>query len=193
LPFGHGQQTPTQRVQKEMEDQGKKISQARGRFSAELMTHNTQVAFFTLGLGMTWGLGTIVMLFYNGVILGAVALDYVVDGQLVFLMGWILPHGSVEIPAILLAGQAGLVLGHALIGWGNRLPRRLRLRAVLPDMVTMAGGVAVLLVWAGIVESFFSQYHEPVVPYALKIAFGVVQLGALTLFLWRGGANESSL
>ena len=125
--------------------------------------------------------------------LGAVALDYIVDGQLVFLMGWILPHGSVEIPAILLAGQAGLVLGHALIGWGNRLPRRLRLRAVLPDLVTMAGGVAVLLVWAGIVESFFSQYHEPVVPYALKIAFGVVQLGALTLFLWRGGANESSL
>ncbi len=193
LPFGHGQQTPTQRVQKEMEDQGKKISQARGRFSAELMTHNTQVAFFTLGLGMTWGLGTIVMLFYNGVILGAVALDYIVDGQLVFLMGWILPHGSVEIPAILLAGQAGLVLGHALIGWGNRLPRRLRLRAVLPDLVTMAGGVAVLLVWAGIIESFFSQYHEPVVPYALKIAFGVVQLGALSLFLARGGANESSL
>ena len=106
LPFGHGQQTPTERVKKEMEDQGKRISQARGRFSAELMTHNTQVAFFTLGLGMTWGLGTIVMLFYNGVILGAVALDYVVDGQLVFLLGWILPHGSVEIPAILLAGQA---------------------------------------------------------------------------------------
>lgn len=193
LPFGHGQTTPTQRVQREMEDQGKKISQARGRFSAQLMTHNTQVAFFTLGLGMTWGLGTIVLLFYNGVILGAVAVDYIVDGQGVFLMGWILPHGSVEIPAILLAGQAGLVLGHALIGWGNRLPRRLRLRAVLPDLVTMAGGVAVLLVWAGIVESFFSQYHEPVIPYALKIGFGVVESAALALFLMRGGANEGAL
>lgn len=193
LPFGHGQQTPTQRVKREMEDQGKKITEARGRFSAQLMTHNTRVAFFTLGLGMTWGVGTIVLLFYNGVILGAVALDYIADGQLVFLLGWILPHGSVEIPAILLAGQAGLVLGHALIGWGNRLPRRLRLRAVLPDLVTMAGGVAVLLVWAGIIESFFSQYHEPVIPYALKIAFGAVEMVALTLFLWRGGANENAL
>ncbi|MCC6537822.1 MAG: stage II sporulation protein M [Bryobacterales bacterium] len=193
LPFGHGQQTPTQRVKREMEDQGKRISEARGRFSAQLMTHNTRVAFFTLGLGMTWGVGTIVMLFYNGVILGAVALDYIVDGQLIFLLGWILPHGSVEIPAILLAGQSGLVLGHALIGWGNRLPRRLRLRAVLPDLVTMAGGVAVLLVWAGIIESFFSQYHEPVIPYSLKIAFGVAETLALTLFLWRGGANESAL
>lgn len=193
LPFGHGQMTPTQRVKQEMEDQGKRITQARGRFSAQLMTHNTQVAFFTLGLGMTFGLGTIVMLFYNGVILGAVALDYIVDGQAVFLMGWILPHGSVEIPAILLAGQAGLVLGHALMGWGNRMPRRLRLRAILPDLVTMAGGVAVLLVWAGMVESFFSQYHEPVIPYALKIAFGAVELAALALFLARGGANEGAL
>ncbi len=193
LPFGHGQTTPTERVKREMEDQGKRISQARGRFSAELMTHNTKVAFFTLGLGMTWGLGTIVMLFYNGVILGAVALDYILDGQAVFLLGWILPHGSVEIPAILLAGQAGLVLGHALMGWGNRTPRRLRLRAVLPDLVTMAGGVAVLLVWAGIVESFFSQYHEPVIPYALKIAFGAVELAALSLFLAKGGADEGSV
>ena len=193
LPFGHGQTTPTERVKREMEDQGKRITQARSRFSAELMTHNTQVAFFTLGLGMTFGLGTIVMLFYNGVILGAVALDYIVDGQVVFLMGWILPHGSVEIPAILLAGQAGLVLGHALIGWGNRLPRRLRLRAVMPDLVTMAGGVAMLLVWAGIIESFFSQYHEPVIPYALKIGFGVVEMSALALFLLRGGANEGAL
>lgn len=193
LPFGHGQTTPSERVKREMADRGQKISQARGRFSAELMTHNTQVSFFTLGLGMTFGVGTIVMLFYNGVILGAVAFDYIVDGQGLFLAGWILPHGSVEIPAILLAGQAGLVLGHALIGWGNRTPRRLRLRAILPDLVVMAGGIAVLLIWAGIIESFFSQYHEPVIPYALKIAFGVVELGALSLFLARGGANEGSL
>lgn len=193
LPFGHGQTTPSERVKREMAERGRRISEARGRFSAQLMTHNTQVAFFTLGLGMTFGLGTLVLLFYNGVILGAVALDYVADGQAVFLLGWLLPHGSVEIPAILLAGQAGLVLGHALIGWGNRLPRRLRLRAVLPDLVTMAGGVAVLLVWAGIIESFFSQYHEPVVPYALKIGFGVVEMAALGLFLARGGANEGAV
>jgi uncharacterized membrane protein SpoIIM required for sporulation len=193
LPFGHGKTTPSERVKREMEDRGKRISEARGRFSAQLMTHNTQVAFFTLGLGMTFGIGTIVLLFYNGIALGAVAVDYIFDGQSLFLLGWLLPHGSVEIPAILLAGQAGLVLGHALIGWGNRTPRRLRLRAVLPDLVTMAGGVAVLLVWAGIVESFFSQYHEPVIPYALKIAFGAVEAAALALFLARGGSGEGAV
>ena len=65
-----------------------------------------------------WGVGTIVMLFYNGVILGAVTVDYIRAGQTKFLAGWLLPHGAVEIPSILIAGQAGLVLALALIGWG---------------------------------------------------------------------------
>jgi hypothetical protein len=51
------------------------------------------------------------------------------------------------------------------------------------------GGVAVMLVWAGIIESFFSQYHEPLVPYAVKIGFGIVELLALTIFLSRAGAT----
>jgi hypothetical protein len=58
-----------------------------------------------------------------------------------------------------------------------------------PDLVTLMGGVAVMLVWAGIIESFFSQYHEPLVPYAVKIGFGIVELVALTIFLSRAGAT----
>jgi hypothetical protein len=51
------------------------------------------------------------------------------------------------------------------------------------------GGVALLLVWAGLVEGLFSQYHEPVLPYSLKIGFGVAELAALTLFLAVGGSS----
>jgi len=47
---------------------------------------------------MTCGLGTIILLFYNGVILGAVVVDYILAGQATFLLGWLLPHGSFEIP-----------------------------------------------------------------------------------------------
>ena len=53
--------------------------------------------------------------------------------------------------------------------------------------MTLVFGVAVLLAWAAIVEAFFSQYHEPVVPYALKIAFGALELILLAAFLrWSG-------
>jgi uncharacterized membrane protein SpoIIM required for sporulation len=104
------------------------------------------------------------------------------------LLGWLLPHGAIEIPAILLGGQAGFLLASALIGWGSRNTRRQRLREIAPDLTTIIFGAGVLLIWAGIVESFLSQYHQPVIPYALKIAFGAAELVALTLFLARSGA-----
>jgi uncharacterized membrane protein SpoIIM required for sporulation len=133
----------------------------------------------------------VIVLFYNGVVLGAVALDYVRAGQAKFLAGWLLPHGVVEIPAILIAGQAGLLLASALIGRERRGTVRTRLRALSPDLVTLIGGVAVMLIWAGVIESFLSQYHEPVIPYAAKIAFGVVELVLLGLFLGRSGGKRA--
>ena len=188
MPFDALRITPAQRVAREQELRGKNLAGLKGRFSAELMTHNTQVALMTVALGMTFGFGTVVMLFYNGVVLGAVAFDYVHGGQSVFLLGWLLPHGVIEIPAIMVGGQTGFVLAYALIGWGSRISRAARLRAVAPDLVTLSGGLAIMLVWAGIVEAFLSQYHEPVIPYGMKISFGLVEAALLTLFLARAGS-----
>jgi uncharacterized membrane protein SpoIIM required for sporulation len=188
MPFDGLQMTPAKRVAREQEMQGKQLAGIKGRFSAELMTHNTQVALMTAAFGMTFGFGTLALLFYNGVILGAVAFDYIHGGQLIFLLGWLLPHGVIEIPAILVGGQTGFVLAHALIGWGSRISRADRLRAVSRDVVALSGGLAVMLVWAGIVEAFLSQYHEPVIPYGMKIAFGAVEAALLTLFLAKAGS-----
>ncbi len=189
LPFGHGEIDPRDRVAREEHGGDHPGRGGHASFSAMLMTHNTRVAVMTLALGMTWGFGTLVFLFYNGVIFGAIVTDYLAAGEGVFLTGWVLPHGSIEIPAILIAGQAGLLLGGALIGWGSRAALRQRLRAIGADLATLIGGVAVMLAWAGVVESFFSQYHEPVLPYALKIAFGAAQLGLLAVFLARAGRH----
>lgn len=191
VPFQGLKESPTERVHREESAGADRLAGQKSTFAAELMTHNTQVALFTMALGLTWGIGTGVSLFYNGIILGAVAFDYVHAGQIRFLMGWLLPHGAVEIPSILLAGQAGLLLAGALIGWGSRATRLQRLRQISPSLVTLCGGAGVLLVWAGCVEAFLSQYHEPVVPYSLKIVFGVVELIALSLFLARSGTGAS--
>lgn len=189
MPFPHLLQDPARRVAEEEQATSDRLAGQKSSFSAFLMTHNTRVSIFTLALGMTWGIGTIIMLFYNGVMLGAVAVDYVRAGQAKFLLGWLLPHGVIEIPAILIAGQAGLLLALALIGWGKRIPLRARLRQISPDVVTLIFGVGLLLVWAGLVEAFLSQYHEPVLPYSIKIAFGLVELVLLVLFLARSGTT----
>ncbi len=189
MPFSGLKEDPATRVAREEQAKQDRLHGVKTTFAAELMTHNTQVALTTLALGMTCGFGTILVLFYNGVTLGAVAADYVQAGQSTFLMGWLLPHGAAEIPAILLGGQAGFILAGALIGWGTSVPRGQRLRAISRDLLTLILGMSLLLVWAGIIEAFFSQYHEPVVPYALKIAFGVVELIALALYLGRSGTS----
>lgn len=191
MPFGHDQIRPSERVAREEHATRDRLAGEKATFSSYLMTHNTQVSIATMALGMTWAVGTIIMLFYNGVILGAICVDYIADGQAKFLAGWLLPHGSFEIPAILIAGQAGLILGAALIGRGNRQPLAERLRAIAGDLVTLIGGVGVMLIWAGFVESFFSQYHEPVVPYTAKILFGLAELIGLSLFLWKSGARSA--
>jgi uncharacterized membrane protein SpoIIM required for sporulation len=190
MPFPHLLVAPEERVAQEEAVRVDQLKGEKATFSTHLMTHNTKVSLLTLALGMTWGIGTVLMLFYNGIVIGAVVLDFVAAGQTTFLAGWLLPHGSVEIPAILIAGQAGFVLAGALIGWGTRLPLALRLRQIGPDLVTLIGGVALLLIWAGIVEAFLSQYHEPIIPYSLKIGFGALQLFLLTLFLARSGAEQ---
>ncbi|HWH69786.1 MAG TPA: stage II sporulation protein M, partial [Candidatus Sulfotelmatobacter sp.] len=187
MPFEHLLQDPAQRVAQEEQATQDRLAGQKTSFSAFLMTHNIRVSIFTLALGMSWGVGTIVMLFYNGIMLGAVAVDYVRAGQTKFLLGWLLPHGAVEIPAILIAGQAGLMLALALIGWGKRVPLQTRLRAVSRDLMTLIFGIGLLLIWAGLVEAFLSQYHEPVIPYSAKIAFGLVELVLLFLFLAKSG------
>ena len=192
LPFEHLLQDPSERVRKEESPDGEvPLGATHAEFSSFLMTHNTRVAITTLALGMTYGVGTVISLFYNGVILGAVAWDYTLDGQAAFLLAWLMPHGVVEIPAILIAGQAGLLLASGLMGWGRRATLRQRMKAIQNDLLTLIGGVACLLVWAGLIEAFLSQYHEPVIPYSVKIAFGAIELVLLVgLLMGSGRAQE---
>jgi len=187
MPFPGLMGSPAERVAKEEQSKGDRLKGIKTTFSAQLMSNNIQVTIKALALGITWGVGTLILLFYNGAILGAVAADYIGGGQGVFLAGWLLPHGSIEIPAVVLGGQAGFMLAGALIGWGERTSRAERLRAISHDLFAIVAGASALLVWAGLVEAFVSQYHQPVLPYALKIAFGVCELVALTIFLgWAG-------
>lgn len=187
MPFSHLRGDPAERVAEEERAMTDRLAGHKAGFAGQLMTHNTKVSLFALALGMAWGVGTIILLFYNGVILGAVIVDYLQAGQGEFLAGWLLPHGVVEIPAILVGATAGLVLAQAVLGRDDGRPLAARLRAVADDVATLAAGTALMLVWAGVVESYLSQYHEPAIPYAMKIAFGLVEAALLAAYFgWVG-------
>jgi uncharacterized membrane protein SpoIIM required for sporulation len=185
LPFPHLLGDPSDRVAMEESEDGGRVGEVHATFAAQLMVHNIRVSIFALVLGVFMGVFTVIVVFYNGVILGAVVTDYLLSGEGVFLAGWLLPHGSVEIPAILIAAQAGLLIGRAVMIRSGRLSLTARLRGESHDVMILILGVSLLLVWAGIIESFFSQYHAPILPYSVKISFGVLQLVSFCVYMWK--------
>ncbi len=129
--------------------------------SSWLMTHNISVTFLAIAAGMTFGIGSIFLMALNGLLLGAVGgVCYTHDLSLE-LWSFVLPHGSVELSAIIIGGGAGLILGHALIDPGPyRRSEWLAHRG--KDAATLALACIPLLVVAGITEAFFHRqnYHR---------------------------------
>jgi hypothetical protein len=136
--------------------------------------------------------GSVSLLFYNGVPIGALAMQYHQFGEGQFFWAWILPHGIPEITQILVAGAAGLLLARGL--W---LPGRRSRRDALADearraMRLVVGGMPILVL-AGLIEGTISQLHAPVLPYALKLAFAAVvgvAVWSYLLFAGRGAVTS---
>jgi hypothetical protein len=60
------------------------------------------------------------------------------------------------------------------------------------EWLLLVAGMAMMLVWAGIMEAFFSQHHAPVLPYGFKVAVGIAELMVLTIYLLLIGRRESA-
>jgi uncharacterized membrane protein SpoIIM required for sporulation len=181
---------PGQRVYEEEHGDGRRhpdSAQIEAAFSARLIRHNIEVALLAAALGVTFGIGTGLLLFENGVLLGAVAVHYTRQGFGLFMTAWLLPHGVFEIPSILIAGQAGFYMARLLL---HRREDR-NVRQSMREWLLLVAGLAMMLVWAGLMEAFFSQHHEPVLPYGFKVAVGGAELVLLTVYLLLIGRRES--
>jgi uncharacterized membrane protein SpoIIM required for sporulation len=152
-------------------------------FGASLYTHNIRVAFLAFSLGALTIAGGVFLLFYNGVILGAVAAMYILDGVPLFFFAWVGPHGALELPSIVFAGAAGLVAGRALLMPGQ-LSRAASIRRVLPSVWRIIIGTALTLVLAGLIEGSFSQFSSHTFPYELKITVAALLFISLMTYLF---------
>lgn len=158
--------------------------------AASILTNNVRVTFLAFLGGILAGLGTVLILVLNGVMLGGSGAAFQLEGASLHLWSFVLPHGVLELTAICLAGGAGLWLGSALLLPG-RQSRGAALVARAREAVAMLGGVVVLLVVAGIIEGFVSP--SPHLAEEAKLVFGL--LTGFVLFPWlalagRGGKEE---
>ncbi|HEY9824616.1 MAG TPA: stage II sporulation protein M [Stenomitos sp.] len=150
--------------------------------SSAIMRNNISVTISAFAGGMSAGLWTVFLLWMNGLSIGAIA-TLVAKHNLAYpFWAFVLPHGSLELPAIFLAGGAGLMLGRALLFPGPY--RRLeRLKQLGGQAIQIMFGVVPMLVIAGIIEGFFSP--SLAIPAPIKYWTGIIIFSLLVLYLSR--------
>jgi uncharacterized membrane protein SpoIIM required for sporulation len=147
--------------------------------SSAVMTNNMSVGFMTFALGITAGLGTIYMLLFNGLLIGVVAMACHLAGMSLKLWEFVAPHGVLELPAIFLAGGAGLRIASGLLFPGY-LPRRESLVRAGSEAVQLLLGTIPILIVAGTIEAFVSPTSLATnLKFAMAAALFVLLLGYL--------------
>jgi uncharacterized membrane protein SpoIIM required for sporulation len=152
-------------------------------FSAHLATNNTQVGFLAFALGFIAAVPTFLLVFANGMYLGAFTALHHMRGLSVDVWGWLLPHGVTELAAVALCGAAGLALGQALVFPGRRTRLAALARAGRESGRIVLGAIFMFLL-AGLIEGIFRQTVTSV-PVRYSVA-GITGAAWLAYFLFAG-------
>jgi uncharacterized membrane protein SpoIIM required for sporulation len=160
-------------------------SEPATQFATEVTVNNIQVAVTAFVGGVLLCLPTALVMAYNGASLGLAGGLFADAGELGKFFGLILPHGLLELTAVVIAGGAGLRLGWAVIAPGDRT-RGQALGAEARRAGVVAIGLALAFVVAGLIEGFVTGRG---VPTGLRVGIGVAAwLAFLTWIVVQGRA-----
>ena len=154
--------------------------------SSFIMTNNMTVSFLTYAGGITAGLWTLFQLIFNGMMLGVIGVACGMNQMSIKLWSFVAPHGVLELPAIFIAGGAGLRLAQALL-FPRTLSRRDSLAVGGNESVRLLVGVIPMLIVAGTLEGFFSPSS---VPAPFKFAAAALIFTMFVTYLARGWRQQ---
>lgn len=143
-------------------------SQEEGSMFLFISTNNIKVAFIAFIYGIFCSIGTVFVLFSNGVMLGVFQYFFYEHGLLGTSALSIWLHGTLEISAIIIAGGAGLTLGNSLLFPGSYKRRDSLLRAAKDALKIIVGLVPVFMV-AAFIESFWTRLTDMPVYFNLTV------------------------
>jgi len=146
--------------------------------------NNIGIAFRCFAGGVFFGLGSLFFIAYNGAVAGTLAGYLTARGYGETFYSFVVTHGAFELTAIVIAGAAGLSLGHALLAPG-RLSRLQALKKAAAAAVPLIYGVIAMLLIAAVLEAFWSssRWVLPQVKYGVGAACWVLVLAYLG---WQG-------
>lgn len=157
-----------------------KHSDMLATFAAYLFTHNAQIAIFAFALGFAFAVPTVLLIVYNGLMLGAFMAVFVPKGLGYNFTGWIMIHGTTELFAIIIAGAAGFRIGTAIAFPGRQARSDSAVQAGRTGATAM-GGAVVMLAVAGLLEGIGRQ---TVLDDLSRYGIGLTMLVAWLLYFY---------
>ena len=155
--------------------------------SAFFITNNTTVAFNAFALGILAGVGSLFILFYNGLIVGSLFGFFHQEGaEMLFAYSLILPHGIIELSAIFLAGGGGLMLGKGILLPGE-YTRRHSLVLHAKKAAKLIPAIVIMLIIAAFIEAFFTPLN--ISPW-YKLGFAMLTGIVMVAYFSKGIGNE---
>jgi uncharacterized RDD family membrane protein YckC/uncharacterized membrane protein SpoIIM required for sporulation len=164
-------------------------TQDRPLVASGIITNNVRVAIICFAGGIFLGVGALVLLGMNGLIIGASAGHFANLGLLEYLLEFIVGHGLLELFAIWVAGAAGFLLGRSIVAPGD-LSRTDALVVNGRVAIRMVGATAVLLVVAGMIEGFVSAGTGGL---GFRIAVSGASLLFLAVYLFNGRVGREAV
>jgi len=144
--------------------------------------NNILISFGTFVLGITFGIGTVYIILFNSIMVGAFLYFFIERDLFKESFLAIMLHGTLELSMIVVAGCAGFVLARGLIFPGTYSRGQALMQSARNGIKIMIG-VTVLLVYAAIIESFATRYTE--MPDVIR--GGIILLSAVIVggyFVW---------
>lgn len=155
------------------------------------VNNNVGIAFRCFSTGILFGLGSVFFLIYNGLNIGLVAGWVSAAGFGRNIGTFMCGHGPFELTAIVIAGAAGLRMGHSVIVTHGRT-RIGSLRDAAPDLIRLVVGAAVMLLIAAGIEGFWSPSSIPApVKWAASVVFSLL-VTAYLAFAGRSGSRRAA-
>ncbi|MEI9921574.1 MAG: stage II sporulation protein M [Bacteroidota bacterium] len=139
--------------------------------------NNLRVAFQTYVFGIFLSIGSLIMLLYNGIMLGTFQYFFVERGLFAESALSIWLHGTMEISSLIFAGGAGITLGSGLVFPGTYSRLQAFQISGIRSLKLMLG-ISPIFVFAAIIESFLTRYTD--VPDFIRL---LLILASLTLII----------
>ena len=146
--------------------------------SSYIMVNNISVSLKAFAMGITLGIGTIYVLFFNGAMIGALTALVYKYGNPVNYWSLILPHGFIELTAIFISGAAGIIIAKSILLPG-KYSRKHSLIKGAKESISLIIGVIFMLVIAGIIEGFFTPLD---ISELSKLIFAAISAIILTVY-----------